>query len=66
MSKLSQDLKEISSRLRGSGDNISANRVDQVIDELKWARGEFTGIRLYTNDGKIAVACANAEDRLKV
>ena len=63
-SKLIKDLRDISVNMRGKNDNVSANRIDQAIDEIKWASGEFTGIRLYTNDGKIAVACAAAEERL--
>ena len=50
--------------MRDKNDNVSADKIDQAIDEIKWASGEFTGIRMYTNDGKIAVSCANAEDRL--
>lgn len=33
--------------------------------ELEWAVGQFQGIRAYTQDGKIAVACAEAEERLR-
>ena len=63
-SKLIKDLRIISANMRDKNDNVSADKIDQAIDEIKWASGEFTGIRMYTNDGKIAVSCANAEDRL--
>ena len=32
--------------------------------EIAWAKGQFQGIRNYTADGKVAVACADAESRL--
>lgn len=34
MKKLIQDLKEISVHMRGRGDNIAANRIDQAIELL--------------------------------
>ena len=35
-----------------------------AVDELRWAKGQFQGIRCYTNDGKVAAACAEAEVRI--
>ena len=41
----------------------SRNRV--LTEALEWASGQFQGIRLYTQDGKIATACADGESKIK-
>ena len=45
--------------------DILNERVRELNDKIKWAAGQFQGIRLYTKDGKTAVACAEAETKLK-
>jgi hypothetical protein len=32
---------------------------------MKWIIEQFKAIRAYTKDGKVAAACADAEDKLK-
>lgn len=51
-------------------DTLDATEGSEIVKyrlrkELEWAIGQFQGIRGYTQDGKIAAACAEAEQRLK-
>ncbi|WP_373092512.1 hypothetical protein [Zhongshania sp.] len=40
-------------------------QLERAREALGWAEGQFAGIRMYTQDGKIAVACADGETRIK-
>lgn len=40
-------------------------QLEQAREALSWAEGQFAGIRMYTQDGKVAVACADGEARIK-
>ena len=41
------------------------SQLDDANAELTWAAGQFQAIRLYTQDGKTAAACADGESRLE-
>lgn len=66
-SELAKDLKEFLGEHNEMREEIARlhSELEQAREALSWAEGQFTGIRMYTKDGKVAVACADGEARIK-
>jgi len=61
-------VNELTDHLNGLADKIQSlqSQCEVYRENLEWASGQFGAIRLYTQDRKIAAACAEGESKIDV